>query len=175
LVDRLPSYVVTDPTDVYVTDDSCVSDGLDNGFQVSAMLSHPPVMRSQDPLSSLANDFVLGSQTKSNTRGRYDLLLSSWPTPAYRLNPDYPRAHIVYQSLDVDQASGNRRKAYQAYLFARSAEGLVAGSKDLTGRLYLVVISGETCSEFSNLLTTFSSVDTVDMFELVGRPVVKVP
>jgi len=175
VVDRLPSYVVTDPTDVYVTDDSCVSDGLDNGFQESAMLSIPPLMRSQDPLSSLANDFVLGSQTKANIRGRYDLLLSSVPTPAYRLNPDSPRAHIVYQSLDVDQDSGNRRKAYQAYLFARSAEGLVAGSKDLTGRLYLVVISGETCSEFSNLLTTFSSADTVDMFELVGRPVVKVP
>jgi hypothetical protein len=80
----------------------------------------------------------------------------------------------VYPSLAMDQSDG-RRKVYQVYLFARSAVGAIAGSRDMTGRLYLMVVSGETCAGTANLLTTFSPVDTVDLFELVGRPVVKAP
>jgi hypothetical protein len=175
IVDRLPSYMVTDDLGTYPTDYTCMSDPLDAGVFDSPMLEGRPTMKSQDPLTAEPNDFVVGSQTKTNIRGRYNMLLASAISPAYRLNPEYPRAHIVYADLGTEQTDG-RRKAYQVYLFARSAaDGLVAGSVDMTGRVYMMVISGETCSGVKNLLTTFSAVDAVDLFELVGRPVIKAP
>lgn len=174
VVDRLPSYYVTDDTATYATDYTCMSASLSASVYDGQLLDWPPVMKSQDPLASSVNDFVVGAQTKTNIRGRYNLLLSSVVSPAYRLNPAFPRPHIVYQDLSVEPVSG-RRKVYQVYLFARSAVGVIAGSRDMTGRLYLMVVSGETCTGTTNLLTTFSPVDTVDLFELVGRPVVKAP
>jgi hypothetical protein len=173
VVDRLPSYMVSDSTGTYAVDYSCTSEALSGALCTNAMLGGTPVARSQDPLSSAANDFVVGAQTKTNIRGRYDFILSSAESPAYRLKPDSPRAHVVYELLTMTPAG--RRKVYQAYLFARSADGLVSGSKDLTGRLYLMVISGEKCEGVSNLLSTFSAVDTVDLFEIAGRPVIKAP
>lgn len=174
VVDRLPSYVVTDSTDTYVTDHSCKSDDLSVAAGSFKLLDTSAALRSNDPLASRANDFILGAQVKTNTRGRYDFLLASSATPVFRLEEDTPRPHVLYQSLSAAQ-SGGRRKVCQFYLFARSASGLVSGTRDLTGRLYLVAVSGETCSGTENLLSTFSSVDSVDAFELVGRPVVKAP
>jgi len=184
VVDRMPSYYVTDSGGTYVTDYACDCDALKVGTYSGAtgieavaypLLTWGPTTRSQDPMASKANDFMIGSQVKTNTRGRYNFILSTSGSPAYRLYPDTPRAHIVYQDLYAPQTGGSRRKVYQAYLFARSAEDLVSGSTDVTGRLYMVVISGETCLDRQNLLTTFSAVDTVDVFELVGRPMIRVP
>lgn len=175
VVDRLPSYVVTDSTGTYVTDHSCKSDDLDLPAGALKFLAMFAAAKPNDPLSSRANDFVLGAQVKTNTRGRYDFLLASGATPVFRLESDTPRPHVIYQDLGAAQEGGRRRKVCQFYLFVRSAEGLVTGIRDLTGRLYLVAVSGETCSGTRNLLSTFTSVDSVDAFELVGRPVVKAP
>lgn len=173
VVDRLPSYYVYDSTGTYASDSSCISESLPLLDSDEAMVASLPVVRKQDPMASTPNDFMIGAQTKTNIRGRYDFLLSSSGSPAFRLNPSSPRSHIVYREFVVD--TEGRRKVYQAYLFARSADGLVSGSTDMTGRMYLLVISGETCSGINNILTTYSSVDTVDLFELVGRPVIKAP
>jgi len=175
VVDRLPSYVVTDSTGTYVTDHSCKSDDLDLPAGALKFLATLAAAKPNDPLSSRANDFVLGAQVKTNTRGRYDFLLASGATPVFRLESGTPRPHVIYQDLGAAQEGGRRRKVCQFYLFARSAEDLVSGTRDVTGRLYLVAVSGETCSGTRNLLSTFTSVDSVDAFELVGRPVVKAP
>ena len=175
VIDRLPSYVVTDSIGTYVTDHSCKSDVLYTPSGSFALNMVSPILKSQDPLSSRANDFILGAQVKTNTRGRYDFILASASTPVYRIGADEDRPHVQYSELDSSQSAGNRRKVCQFYLFARSAEDLVSGQKDLTGRLYLVAVSGETCTGTVNILNTFSNVDSVDAFELVGRPVVKAP
>jgi hypothetical protein len=70
---------------------------------------------------------------------------------------------------------GHAVKVYQAYLFNMSAKGQITGESDLTGRLYLMVVSGETKSinPFETSLNGFFDRDAVDIYELVGRPIVK--
>ena len=73
----------------------------------------------------------------------------------------------------MSQTSGYGRKVYQAYLFNRSASGVIAGQIGATGRLYMVVVSAEKCSSTINAMNPYYSADTVDAFELVGRPLIK--
>jgi len=171
VVDRLPSYQVTDSTGTYVVDSSCDSCPIITYLSTQPLKTTMPVVRKQDPLVSVANDFVVGAQTKTNIRGRYDFKLSATESASYKLTPAAPRPHILYEFA----TSSGRRKVYQTYLFARSADGMISGSSDLTGRLYLMIVSGETCTGANNELSTYTSTDTVDLFELVGRPVVKAP
>jgi hypothetical protein len=84
---------------------------------------------------------------------------------------DTPRPQIYYES-DISVISGHSKKVFQAYLFNMSAKGQITGQVDLTGRLYLMVVSGETKST-ENVLNGFFDADTVDLFELVGRPIIK--
>jgi len=170
VVDRLPSYYVSDSTSTYAVDNLCISEGLVNALYASPLLNVSPVTKMHDPMASVANDFIVGDQTKTNIRGRYDFRLSGSGSPAFRLS-DTPRAHIAYPELLTPTAG--RHKVYQFYLFARSS--VVPGTKEVTGRLYLMVVSGESCTGIVSRLSTYTDRDTVDLFELVGRPVVRAP
>ena len=61
------------------------------------------------------------------------------------------------------------------YLFNLSTKGLISGEDDLSGRLYLMVISGETKSIIQTeiSLNGYFNRDTVDIFEIIGRPIIK--
>jgi hypothetical protein len=44
---------------------------------------------------------------------------------------------------------------------------------DLLGKIYLMVIAGETIDSNRNYLNPFSDKDVVDIFELIGRPIIR--
>ena len=41
------------------------------------------------------------------------------------------------------------------------------------GRAYLMVVAGETVDTSKNYMNPFSNKDVVDIFELVGRPIIR--
>ena len=83
-------------------------------------------------------------------------------------------AYIKYGTLVGWDSDKGNKKVFQAYLFNKAYKDATGTYRDLTGRLYLLVISSETDLNSSDvLLSPFSTKDTVDLFELTGRPVVK--
>ena len=144
-----------------------------SGYDTTLLLTQPVIKR-QDPMVARVNDFKIGSGSKTNIRGRYDFVLTDSTNEAYKLSPDgNPRPDIRYAGLPYTGVTGGNKKVYQTYLVSRSGKSLLTSDPNLTGRLYLVVVSGETVDANENVLTTFSDTDTVDVFELVGRPVIK--
>jgi hypothetical protein len=167
VVDRLPALNITALTTDDLVDYRCYSD---NFFFHGIYLTQPK-QKMQDPLNTLTNDFVLGSSSTSK-RGRNNFLLTNGQNSIFKLS-DTPRPQILYEYAINLPESGHNRKVYQIYLFNQSAKD--TGESDLTGRLYLMVISGETkpVDPTETSLNGFFNRDTVDIYELVGRPIIK--
>jgi hypothetical protein len=165
VVDRLPALNITSTSLQDLVDYRCYSDSPE-------MILTTPRNKMQDPLNALVNDFMLGASSVSK-RGRNNFLLTQGLNNIFKLS-DTPRPQIYYDSVVALQA-GHNRKVYQVYLLNQSAKGLIAGEADLTGRLYLMVVSGETKPVDPNevFLNGFFDRDTVDIYEIVGRPIVK--
>jgi hypothetical protein len=125
------------------------------------------LLKSQDPLLALPNDFKLGNTGAE--RGRNDFRLTMGANDIYKLSST-PRSHIIYESTTA-LSTGHNKKVYQVYLFNRSDKGV--STADLTGRMYMMVISGEKKSSTENMLDGMLNLDTVDLFEMVGRPLIK--
>lgn len=149
VIDRMPTYTLNDHLGV--------SDAMDFGNVTTSYLGTAPVKKVQDPLEALPNDIRVGVNSTAK-RGRNGIILTKGSNPVYKLGNLSPE--IKY----LPTASGLYKKVYQAYIF----------NKDSSGRLYLLVISGETGnSGISTIIDGRNGKDTVDIFELIGRPVIK--
>jgi len=172
VVDRLPALNISAVSSEDLVDYRCYSDELVSGsLSQLAMLITEPKQKAQDLLNTMVNDFTLGSiQSK---RGRSNIILTEGKNDIFKLSST-PRPHIYYDTASTG-VSGHAVKVYQAYLFNMSAKGQITGESDLTGRLYLMVVSGETkpINPLETSLNGFFDRDTVDIYELVGRPIVK--
>ena len=179
VVDRLPALKITALSSGDLVDYKCYSDNMISGSILFHGLSMTePRQKMQDPMNALTNDFVIGTDSTSK-RGRNNFLLTMGKNTTYKLS-DTPRPQIIYEASGVFDpvhpfGVGHAVKVYQAYLFNMSAKGQITGESDLTGRLYLMVVSGETKSinPFETSLNGFFDRDAVDIYELVGRPIVK--
>jgi hypothetical protein len=123
----------------------------------------------QDPLDTIVNDFQLGWSNPVNGRGRTYFKLSDGENSFIKLGLLTP--YIKYGTLSP---INGYKKVYQAYLYNQTYVDEGGVYRDLTGRLYLLVVSGETNQDSTQiLLNGFSENDAVDIFELVGRPIIK--
>jgi hypothetical protein len=181
VVDRLPALMIESGSVDDLVDYHCYSDNVFSGANVFHGVNFTKAkQKMHDPLNTLVNDFVVGASSSSK-RGRNNFTLTNGQNNSFKLS-DTPRPHALYEYTVVFSDERGHEfgwKVYQMYLFNMSAKGVISGEADLTGRLYLMVISGETRPVPENgepaetLLNGFFSRDTVDLFELVGRPVVK--
>jgi hypothetical protein len=124
----------------------------------------------QDPLDTIINDFQLGMNDYS-ARGRADFVLTDGRNSFIKLGKLTPS--IVYGADQGWLPANGYKKVYQAYLYNKAYyDGTYY--RDLTGRVYLLVVSSETNQDQPGiLLNAFSTNDAVDIFELVGRPIIK--
>lgn len=130
----------------------------------------------QSPMDTIVNDFQLGLNKHSTSRGRSYFKLSgdlsnTGKNTFIKLGVLTP--HIEY--CNVSSLINNiYKKVYQAYLYNQTYEDNSGFYRDLTGRIYLLVVSSETNQSTPNiLLNGFSDRDTVDIFELIGKPIIK--
>jgi hypothetical protein len=167
VLERLPALKITSASDADITAYKCYSDEILGSYGGGSVSTEPSQILI-DPLNALVNDFKVGSNATAK-RGRNNFLLTDTENPAFKYQN--PRPYIYYD-VDITLPSGHHKKVYQAYLFNRSAKEFVTGEADLTGRLYLMVVSGETAGSTA-FLNGSSNRDTVDIFELEGRPIIK--
>lgn len=166
VVDRLPAYSVESTTDI--TDYTCYSDGISMTTGNNDTIMTSAQGKLQDPLCAYANDFRLGDQVAK--RGRCDLRMSISGNPVFKVGNSRP--YLIYPDVLGLTEAGHNKKVYQFYVFMRSGKDYHANA-DLMGRIYLMVVAGETADDTRNYLNPFSNKDVVDIFELVGRPIIR--
>ena len=169
VVDRLPALKIVSSLSTEITDYKCYSDAMSISDFSGKLIQTIAAIKLQDPMNTLVNDFKVGSGTTSK-RGRNDFILTDGANDIFKLNS---RPEVRFVNLSGALTTGHNKKAYQAYLFNRSAKSMITGEVDLTGRLYLMIISSETVESTANKFNGFKDVDTVDLFELEGRPIIK--
>ena len=126
----------------------------------------------QSPIDTLINDFQLGLTKPANSRGRSYFRLTDGKNSFIKLG--VLTSNIKYGTLPAWYPTNGHKKVYQAYLYNKTYLDNSAFYRDLTGKLYLLVVSSETNLDSTDiLLNGFSDKDTVDIFELVGRPIIK--
>ena len=107
--------------------------------------------RVQDILGLPTHDVIYG--VSNADRGRSRVYLTDTTNAIGHGN-----LGLKFEKLDVD---GTYQKSYQTYVFNQGNEG----------RLYLMVVGSETNNDSTNrFLSERSDRDTVDIFELPGRP-----
>lgn len=147
IIDRMPSYSSED----YLGESVVIN-------SLASTLDVIPLARRQDPLNSESMDISVGSEGVV-VRGRNGFLLTLGDNDSFKLKEKTP--DISYAALTT---SGTYKKVYQGYIF----------NKNETGRVYLLIISTESNSTSSNSsLTSLNKNDSVDIFEIVGRPLIK--
>ena len=147
IVDRMP----TAAKDGYLAGSSAIWSGV--GSSVSGL----PGFATADPVSALRGDVKVGSGVQAY-QGRTGLLLSVSGSDRYQLPAQYP--DVAYGPVQC-YGTGYFQKMYQSYLYTET----------LTGRVYMVVLAGETQTD--NALVRFTGhvgTDVVDIFEVLGRP-----
>lgn len=110
-----------------------------------------------DPLAAEKDDTVLGSVAQV-FHGRTGLLVSRSGSKYFQRPVQFVDA--IYGELS---SSSNQIRLYQSYLFAESG----------TGRVFMAVLAGETSPD--NFLVRFTGgkgVDAVDVYEVLGRPLI---
>lgn len=165
LVDRLPALSVISTENI--TDYSCYSDVMSTALDSGDIIMTSPGRKLQDPMCAVTNDFKLGNTAAK--RGRSDFRMTMSENPSFKI--PYARPYLMYPSITA-LTSGHSKKVYQFYIFIRSGMGYQDNS-DLMGRAYLMVVAGETVDTSINYLNPFSDKDVVDIFELVGRPIIR--
>lgn len=165
IVDRLPALSVISTENI--TDYSCYSDVMYTDSDEGDIIMTSPKRKLQDPICAMTNDFKLGNE--SAKRGRYDFRMTVSENPSFKL--PYARPYIIYPEI-TSLTTGHNKKVYQFYIFIRSGKGYQDNS-DLMGRVYLMVVAGETVDTSKNYMNPFSNKDVVDIFELVGRPIIR--
>jgi hypothetical protein len=165
IFDILPAYGYDD----FQGNGSIINFGAISGTAIEVSSKQPD----QSPLDTIVNDFQLGLNKPSTSRGRSYFKLTSGKNTFIKLGVLTP--HVEYGSISsLPPLLPPYVKVYQAYLYNQTYEDNSGFYRDLTGRIYLLVISGETSQNTGNiLLNGFSNTDTIDIFELVGRPIIK--
>ncbi len=164
IVDRMPTHDIADF--------EAAAWDMEFSILTSTMLETNAKVKLQDPLDTITNDFMLGQQSKSNSRGRFDFRLTGGKNKSIKLGFQTP--HLVYDEV-LDWPYDDVKKVFQSYLFNKASKNPTDGDpRDLTGRMFLVVLSSESENSTSSVVISSSSIFTaVDMFELVGRPLIK--
>lgn len=164
VIDRMPTYAQED----YLGR----SEDLNLGNLVGKIIESSNKTTYQDVLDTTTNDFRLGESKESGSRGRNYLKLTDGDNTLIQIGNLTP--YIKYGTLGSWLATQGIKKVYQAYLFNKSYKDSDSKYRDLTGRMYLMVVSSETeLTSTEILLNPFSIKDSVDIFELEGRPIVK--
>jgi hypothetical protein len=163
-VNRLPALSME--STVNITDYTCYSDYLDTNFDTE--LYTFAKRKLQDPLNAIINDFSLGLGTDAK-RGRNDFQMTTGGNVSFKVGNGRP--YLVYPDTWTLPA-GHNKKVYQFYIFSRSGKGYQSDSGDM-GKVYLMVVASESKDDSSNKLNPFTNKDVVDIFELVGRPIIR--
>lgn len=143
IMDRLPTYDSTNDSNGRSEN---ISTAVSDGFPV---LETRIVSKVQDIVDSTAGSVVFG--VNSADRGRSQVHIPDAPLGLGNLG-------LKFEKLD---STGNYQKTYQSYIL----------NKENNGRLYLMVVGSETDgSNSSRYLNEGSNLDTVDIFEMPGRP-----
>lgn len=163
IIDRMPTYLVED----YVGTGTPLSISGITGVQAT-MYETCPKVKIQDPLETITNDFgCTGIQYVG--RGISNFALTLGKNDVYKLGNLTP--YLIYET-QPGWSSSNTKKVYQAYVFNKSTD---TTDHQLTGKLYLIIMSSESSNNTaSTLLSAFTANDTVDIFELIGKPIVRV-
>jgi len=164
IIDRMPTHTIEDYT------------GKSSPLNIvtlpeASFYETSPKVRIQDPLDTITNDFILGSTSKTNSRGRYNFLLTLGKNDIFRLGVQTPE--IFYENSTAWTSALGTKKVFQAYLFN---DAIITSGKanDLTGKIYLLVIGSENSSSGPETkLNNTSETDVVELFELEGRPIIK--
>jgi hypothetical protein len=166
IVDRLPAFSPSLAGDIL--DYTCYSDALEYSGGPSDIVMVSVRNKLQDPLNAFTNDYILGQGTDAK-RGRNDFKMSTGGNPAFKVGEGRP--YLTYPET-YTVPTGHNKKVYQFYIFMRSGMGY-HNNPDLLGKIYLMVIAGETIDSNRNYLNPFSDKDVVDIFELIGRPIIR--
>lgn len=158
IIDRMPSFLYEDYKGI--------STSLEALGISSKSLYTEAVAKIQDPLNTEDNSFTIGSASNLNnqtSRGVSDITLTTGTSDEmFRLS--YKRPYIKYMTLDNSGAV--YKKVFQSYLFIKITNGVA--------KPYLAVISNESNNDTTTTeLNPYSSKDTIDLFELVGRPLIR--
>lgn len=165
------------PTSDYGTDFYGIGSDINLGVLTGTVLEVKTKEDLQCPLDTIVNDFQLGLLKPTNSRGRTYFKLSGDQSTEgendfIKLGVLTP--YINYGTLSSWPSENGYKKVYQAYLYN---EAYVDGGgvyRDLTGRIYMLIVSSETNQDGTQiLLNGFSNNDAIDIFELVGRPIIK--
>lgn len=142
IIDRLP--ILDNQNDASGKSES-ISTAITDGYPV---LDTRIISRVQDILDTSANSAQIGQNTADRGRSTIDV---NGPIALGNLGLKFERLNVW----------GDYQKTYQSYIL----------NKDNEGSLYLMVVGTETDSTSpSRYLNQGSSSDTVDIFQLPGRP-----
>jgi hypothetical protein len=169
IVGRLPAFSAVSTSNI--TEYICYSDGLEAAVEYSDTIVTSAKRKLQDPLNALTNDFKLGEEFAK--RGRYNFQMTAGVNPVFKVGSGRP--YLIYQETS-EMPAGHNKKVYQFYLFMVSGKEYQVDpilDSSLMGKLYLMVVAGETIDSTKNYLNPFSNKDVVDIFELVGRPIIR--
>jgi hypothetical protein len=180
IIDRMPSYSFEDY--------KAIGTSMSVSSFEGSLYQTQPKLRGQDPLDTIINDFAIGSSylvngntQKLKMRGKYNFVLTEGKNDFIKLG--FLTPHIEYETVQA-VISGSAttwtdtagvKKVCQVYLFNSSVIDTTDGDPlDLSGRVYMLVITSETSNTAGKTLLSAHTVnDTVDLFELEGRPIIK--
>lgn len=147
IIDRLPTY---DSDNDAAAKSEGITTAVSDSFPV---LNTRIISNVQDFADLLPGDTTIGISPASLGRGRYTVNIIEEKAPLGLNN-----VGLRFEKLD---SSGEYQKTYQSYIL----------NKENEGRLYLMVIGSETGSDStSRIFNENSTLDSVDIFELPGRP-----
>lgn len=156
VTERLPASKI-DSVD-FITDYKCYSDNLSES-DLGLIITNPRMII-QDPLEAPMNTFILGNSVAD--KGKKNL---EFTNNNFKLAKKRP--YIIYEKT-MDLLVGHKKRICQFYLFERSGKDYY-NNGSLTGKLYLLALITE--SEGNSI--DFSSDNVVDIFELIGKPIIK--
>jgi hypothetical protein len=149
IIDRLPAYDARND-----------SSGANDAISTATSDPYPviethAVSKVQDIEGIPANTAIVGVNNNASGRGRSEVNL-----PADKAPLGFNNLGLKFEKLSV---GSSYKKSYQSYLY----------NKDDSGRLYMMVVGSETDNNgTSTFLNPYSNLDSVDLFELPGRPVI---
>ena len=155
IIDLMPTYAIRD---YYGDCELFEYAGYD-----TTILESSYIAKLQDPLEAKPFDFNIGPSI-STSRGMPNFLMTLSDNDSFKLS--YPRPHIIY----LEATNSEYRKVFQTYLFNKMEDN------STSGLLYMMVIGSYPeygSSDKVVYLNSSSNKDTVDLFELYGRPVIK--
>jgi hypothetical protein len=149
VIDRLPSLLNEDH--------KATSEELNFGSYSTSVLETAPIHRIQCPTDTISGDFEVGKI--SAFRGMSGFVLTNGVNDFIKMGKRTPGIEYV----SIASLTGYK-KVYQVYLLNLNS----------SGRLYLLIVAGETGKTISKTILNHNTLlDTVDIFELIGRPLIK--